>query len=401
MHENAEGFLYPQVDEANCIECGACEKACIFLNPQTKIAPQQVLAVKNRNAEERLNSSSGGVFLPLAKEVIDKGGVVFGAVYDEAWEVHHVYTDNKDGLRSMMCSKYMQSRIENTYQEVESFLKRGRVVLFVGTPCQISGLKSYLLHKEYKNLLAVDILCHGTPSPGVWRQYIAERYGGYKHIAKPKESHVNVSSNNCYSDKGSELRSFNSKLSIGDIRFRDKTESGWGKYRIVVTRKGASVKGDAVWTSEIHSDNLFMRGFLSDIYLRPSCYTCRYKNGASHSDLTIGDFWGICNMDHDFDDDKGVGLVLINTPKGQEYFANLYMETMPASLLAASRFNGGLIENTKTHPRRELFFRMIGKGETIENSIKVCLRVPLLKRLTRKGSRGVKIIIKWLFGKSA
>ncbi len=164
MHENAEGFLYPQVDEANCIECGACEKACIFLNPQTKIAPQQVLAVKNRNEKERLNSSSGGVFLPLAKEVIDKGGVVFGAVYDEAWEVHHVYTDNKDGLRSMMCSKYMQSRIENTYQEVESFLKRGRIVLFVGTPCQISGLKSYLLHKEYKNLLEVDILCHGLAS---------------------------------------------------------------------------------------------------------------------------------------------------------------------------------------------------------------------------------------------
>lgn len=393
LHERSEGFLFPQVDEENCVGCASCEKACPILNTQDKLAPLQVLAVKNRNEQERMDSSSGGVFLPLARDVINRGGLVFGAVYDEAWEVHHVYTETEDGLRPMMCSKYMQSRIENSYQKAESFLKRGREVMFVGTPCQIAGLKSYLRHKDYPNLLAVDFLCHGTPSPGVWRRYIAEGYGGYEHVSNQKSSDEDIHDKHVKKNEIAELRAVNANLPIDDIKFRDKSESGWGKYHLVVTRNNLDAGKNTIWTSDIHTSNLYLRGFVSDIYLRPSCYACKCKNGASHSDLTIGDFWGIDNIAPDFNDDKGVGIALVNTPKGQEYFNRLDMETLPASLEAARRFNGGFNEHTKSHPKRNLFFEMIEQGVSVETAVETCLRVPWTRRLAGKLKRMIKMVV--------
>ena len=392
LNEDSEGFLYPKVDESVCIECGLCEKVCPILNPQDKIEPISVLAAKNRNEQERMGSSSGGVFLPLAREVINVGGVVFGAVYDEAWEVHHVYAETIEEVYPMMGSKYLQSRIENTYQEAEAFLKQGREVMFVGSPCQIAGLQGYLRHKEYSNLLAVDFLCHGVPSPGVWRRYLAETYGGYSANAqKPPLAAVG---------KNSVLfSSLNKKSPIGDILFRDKAESGWKKYRFVVRRKSAS-KADknTVLSSDIHRDNAYMRGFLSDIYLRPSCYACKCKNGASHSDLTIADFWGINHVAPDFDDDKGVGLVLVNTSKGNDYFNRLDMETLPSSLQVAQQYNGGFNEHTKPHPKRAKFFSLIAKDKTVEQAVAACLHVPLYRRALLKGKRGVKKAVKIVFG---
>lgn len=179
LEEDTEGFLYPKVNEETCIKCGLCEKVCPILNQADKLPVQEVLAVKNPDEEERMNSSSGGVFLPLARKVINKGGVVFGAVYDESWEVHNVYAEKIEDIYPMMGSKYLQSRIETAYRDAERFLKQGREVMFVGSPCQIAGLRTFLRNKEYPNLLAVDFLCHGVPSPGVWRRYLAETYGDY------------------------------------------------------------------------------------------------------------------------------------------------------------------------------------------------------------------------------
>ena len=173
LTEDEEGFLYPKVDTLVCINCGLCEKVCPWLNQPEKIQPQEVLAVKNRNEEERMASSSGGVFIALAKKILEKGGVVFGAVFDENWEVKHTYAETLDGVRLMMGSKYVQSRIGNSYNEAEHFLKEGREVFFTGTPCQVTGLHKFL-RKDYPNLLSVDFLCHGVPSPGVWRRYLDE-----------------------------------------------------------------------------------------------------------------------------------------------------------------------------------------------------------------------------------
>ena len=386
--EEEKGFLYPLVDEEKCINCGLCEKVCPMLNPQEKIHPQEVLAVKNPNEEERMASSSGGVFLPLAREVIKQGGVVFGAVYDEQWEVHHVYAEKIVDVYPMMGSKYLQSRIENVYRQAEQFLKQGREVLFVGSPCQIAGLRTYLRNKEYSNLLAVDFLCHGVPSPGVWRRYLAETYGGYE--AKDKSRLQATAGKNSVL-----LSSLNAKSPIGDIKFRDKVESGWKKFRFVVRQKSASrADQNTVLSSDIHYDNPFMRGFLSDIYLRPSCYECKCKNGVNHSDLTIGDYWAARVTDQDFDDDKGLGVVLVNTAKGKEYFDKLDMVVRESSLEKAHLCNGGFNEHHIPHPKRTVFFNMFQQGKSVKKSVDICLHITIWRRLKRRIKTIVKQMIK-------
>lgn len=388
LEEDTEGFLYPQVDEETCIKCGLCEKVCPILNQADKLSVLEVLAVKNPNDEERMNSSSGGVFLPLAREVINQGGVVFGAVYDESWEVHHVYAEKIEDVYPMMGSKYLQSKIGNSFKDAERFLKQGREVLFVGSPCQIAGLRTYLRNKQYSNLLAVDFLCHGVPSPGVWRRYLAETYGGYD--AKEQSRLQATAGKNSVL-----LSSLNATSPIGDIKFRDKRESGWKKFRFVVRQKSAS-KADqnTVLSSDIHYDNPFMRGFLSDIYLRPSCYACKCKNGVNHSDMTIADFWGINQIAPEFDDDKGVGLVLLNTKKGEEYFSRLPMDMMPSNLEKAHYYNGGFNEHTKAHPKRDQFFFLIENGKSIKAAVEICLRLPFKQRVVRIVKRIVKKVVK-------
>lgn len=392
LQEDNEGFLYPKVDEDTCIHCGLCEKVCPIINQAVKINPLKVLAVKNRNEEERMNSSSGGVFLPLAREVIAKGGVVFGAVYDEQWEVHHVYAEKIEDVYPMMGSKYLQSRIENTYRETEQFLKQGREVMFVGSPCQIAGLRTFLRGKEYSNLLTVDFLCHGVPSPGVWRRYLAETYS---EVSLKEKCRLQAAAG-----KNSVLlSSLNATSPIGDIKFRDKRESGWKKFRFVVRQKSA-FKADkiSVLSSDIHYDNPFMRGFLSDIYLRPSCYECKCKNGVNHSDLTIGDYWAARVTDQDFDDDKGVGLVLVNTSKGKEYFDRLNMTVRKSDLDKANLCNGGFNEHTHAHPKRALFFALIYQGKTIKDAVDICLKISLSSRVKNKTKRLVKEVVKQVLG---
>ena len=388
LEEDTEGFLYPKVDEETCIKCGLCEKVCPILNQADKLPVQEVLAVKNPDEGERMNSSSGGVFLPLAREVIAKGGVVFGAVYDEHWEVHHVFAEKIEDVYPMMGSKYLQSRIDNCYKEAEQFLKQGREVLFVGSPCQIAGLRTFLRNKEYPNLLAVDFLCHGVPSPGVWRRYLAEIYSS-NALKEHCRRHAATGKNTVL------LLSLNAKSPIGDIKFRDKCESGWKKYRFVVRSKSAS-KADqnTVLSSDIHYMNPFMKGFLSDIYLRPSCYACKCKNGVNHSDMTIADFWGINQIAPEFDDDKGVGLVLLNTKKGEEYFSRLPMDMMPSNLEKAHYYNGGFNEHTKAHPKRDQFFFLIENGKSIKAAVEICLRLPFKQRVVRIVKGLVKKVVK-------
>ena len=176
LEVDSEGFLYPKVDVSGCIGCGICERVCPWINRPEPLQPQEVFAVKNRNEEERMASSSGGVFIALAKKTLEKGGVVFGAVFDENWEVVHAYAETMESVRPMMGSKYLQSRIGSSYRDTERFLKEGREVLFTGTPCQVTGLHKFL-QKEYSNLLSVDFLCHGVPSPGVWCRYLDETFG--------------------------------------------------------------------------------------------------------------------------------------------------------------------------------------------------------------------------------
>lgn len=387
MKEDEEGFLYPFIDETVCINCGLCEKTCPIISHPEKLPTMEVLAVKNRNEAERMASSSGGVFIALAKKVIEQGGVVFGAVFDENWEVKHTYSETLDGVKPMMGSKYVQSRIGESFCQAERFLKEGRKVLFTGSPCQITALHNYL-HKDYPNLLAVDFLCHGVPSPGVWRRYIDEMFTYATHMAAKKNTVF--------------PSSIMSVPVITNIEFRNKTLNGWKKYCFVVRGSAYSkVDTNAVLLSEIHQDNLFMKGFLADLYLRPSCYRCKCKNGVSHSDLTIGDFWGINRLMLDFDDDKGVGLVLLNTDKGKAVFDTLDIEVRTSSLEDARRFNSGFNEDVKISPQRNRFFKGFVRNRNMVGLIGDTIRIPVyrktsckLKNLIRKMTKRCSII-KW------
>ena len=171
MYADNEGFLYPQVNSTICIDCGLCEKVCPVINQNKPNVPLSVYAAKNINEEVRIKSSSGGIFTLLAEQIISEGGVVFGARFNENWEVVHDYTETIDGLESFRGSKYVQSSISDNFKVAKQFLKEGRKVLFSGTPCQIAGLKKFL-QKEYENLLTMEVVCHGVPSPMVWRDYI-------------------------------------------------------------------------------------------------------------------------------------------------------------------------------------------------------------------------------------
>lgn len=371
MVEDEEGFLYPVVDGAVCIDCGLCEKVCPMINRPEKLPVQNVLAVKNRDEAERMASSSGGVFIALAKKTLERGGVVFGAVFDGNWEVKHTCAETLDGVKPMMGSKYVQSRMENCYREAETFLKQGREVLFTGSPCQIAGLHNYL-RKDYPNLLAVDFLCHGVPSPGVWRRYLDETFGrSARRAAAGKNTVLSPS--------------LKSAPVITGIDFRDKKSFGWKKFSFVVRGESAS-KADknSVLLSDIHRDNPFMRGFLSDVYLRPSCYRCKCKNGVSHSDLTIADYWGIGRLMPDFDDDRGVGLVLVNTSVGKEAFAALDMEVRQSTLEDARRYNGGFKAVIKEHPKRMEFYRRLEAGDELCPMVREYVKLTLKKRIVRK-----------------
>lgn len=364
--EDNEGFLYPKVEENLCIECGLCEKVCPFLNPEKEKEPLSVLGAKNLNKEERMKSSSGGVFLPLAREIINKGGVVFGAVFDENWEVHHVATETIEGVYPMMGSKYLQSRIENTYQEAEKFLKEGREVMFVGSPCQIAGLHKYLRSKTYSNLLAVDFICHGVPSPGVWRKYLTENFGYTSHQGKEG---VTPSSQ--------------SKHQISSINFREKEENGWKEYHFSVKGKKSNNKNISLVSTKVQ-DTPYMKGFLADLFLRPACHTCKCKNGRSNSDLTIGDYWGISIICPNFDDDKGVSLIIINSSKGKEAFSQLRMTTIEANVTQAKPFNGGLSTSIPIHPKRKAFFELVEEGTPITQAVLICTSVSIPQRIIKK-----------------
>lgn len=174
MRSDVEGFLYPNINQTICINCNVCEKVCPEINQSEIRRPLKVYAAKNPDELIRLSSSSGGIFTMLAEQILKENGVVFGARFNEKWEVEHGYTDIQDGVAAFRGSKYVQSRIGDNYRQVEDFLRKGRKVLFSGTPCQVAGLKRFLHNKEYDNLLTVDVVCHGVPSPLVWRKYLEE-----------------------------------------------------------------------------------------------------------------------------------------------------------------------------------------------------------------------------------
>lgn len=332
MIEGYDGFLYPIINGDKCINCGICDKACSVLNREEskkKLTEREALAVYNNDESIRKESSSGGLFTALATYIIQQGGIVVGSVFNENIEVVHSLTDNINGIEPMRGSKYVQSKIGNSYTEVRKKLKEKKQVLFTGTPCQVAGLYNFL-GDRHENLYTFDVICHGTPSPLVFKKYI-------EHIKKNKNN-------------------------IKKYNFRDKAH-GWKNFNTKVDYIDNSV------SIESFSKNIYMKGFLKDLYLRGSCYNCKYKEDNMLSDITIGDFWGIEGKYPEIDDDKGLSAVLINTDKGNELIANVKNELFikKVYLEDISKGNPALIRPVAKNKNREVFFENINKVDIITN----------------------------------
>lgn len=351
MIEDEEGFLYPKVDTANCIDCHLCEKVCPVINQDEPHTPQNVYAAKNLNETIRMNSSSGGIFTILAEQIINSEGVVFGACWDDEWNIKHDYAECIDDLAKFRSSKYLQSVIGDTYIKAEQFLKAGRKVMFTGTPCQIAGLKHFL-RKEYDNLLAVEVICHSVPSPGVWQRYLTTRL----HTLKWNKS------------------------GIRNISFRDK-KTGWKTYSFVIEKK------DGNSFTELSNKNAFMRGFLADLYTRPSCHACPAKQLRSGSDITLGDFWSIESLMPEIDDDKGVSAIIVNSDKGKQVLHNINVELYEVSYNELTTRNPALVKSFPITPKRTEFFKE--DGFSFEEKVKRLAKKPfsmktLVYRIVRK-----------------
>lgn len=274
-------------------------------------------ACYNKNATVRSNSSSGGAFYSLAEYMIKNNGVVFGAQFDNSWEVSHTFIDNIADIKCLMGSKYSQSQLGDTFRKVKDFLTDDKLVLFSGTPCQVNGLKGFL-GTDYNNLITVDFICHGVPSRDVWRRYISEK---------------------------------KSKDSISSVNFRDKTE-GWEKYSLKIKFKSKKEY------RRTRREDYYIRGFLANIYLRPSCYECRFKGVTRDSDITLADFWGIKDTYPEFYNRLGVSAVLIQTDKGNEFFKSIEndLEYCKVKLSDLEKANKSINCSAEKNSKRQSFF---------------------------------------------
>jgi Coenzyme F420-reducing hydrogenase, beta subunit len=360
MVQDDEGFLYPLTNEQTCISCGKCENACPALSKHEngfKFEVPFVYAAINKDKDVRRSSSSGGIFTVLAEHIFKDGGVVFGAGFDKDFNVMHKYADNIKQLEELKGSKYVQSQIGSTYRQAEEFLIQGMQVLFSGTPCQIAGFKGYL-GREFNNLLTCDIVCHGVPSPKIYKMYL-------------------------------DYVSQNNSSSIDKINFRDK-KKGWKRFSLSI-----KFKDERIYTSDLTADP-YLYGFLKNLYLRPSCHICPFTNINRISDITLGDYWGVAKYHPKMDDDRGASIVLINTEKGKEIFEKYksLLNYIQSNIDWAITGNACLVKPCDSHKSRENFFRALNSQPFGKVLNKYMLPYSLFFRVIKKiilfGKRALK-----------
>ena len=283
MERDKEGFLYPAVHEEACVRCGHCTAVCPALHPREPRPLPAVFAAWNRDESVRKDSTSGGVFSVLAEYILESGGVVFGAALDGRQHLRHVACFRKEDLWRLRGAKYVQSDLGDCYREVKRWLQT-KPVLFSGTPCQVDGLYRYLGCRP-ENLTTCDLVCHGVPSPGVWEDMV-------RSIEKRKGKSLQV------------------------VRFRNKV-TGWKDSHFTTVYTDGSVDSAPLFATE------FGRAFGRALFLRPSCHTCAYTSMNRPGDFTLGDFWGLRPDELPEQQERGVSLLLVNTPHGSHLFDQL------------------------------------------------------------------------------
>lgn len=353
MIADDEGFLYPKVELDKCINCNLCEDVCpIHKKKITLDKTTLAYAAKNKIESIHKDSSSGGIFTLLAEFVLKQGGIVFGAAFDEHFKIKHVAVETIGDLYKLRGSKYTQSIVGHTYVEARKNLKEGRLVLYTGTPCQIAGLKAYL-KKDYPNLFTQDLICHGVPSPAIWKKYIEYR----ETISQEKVHHIN---------------------------FRNK-DNGWKEYEIVFSFEKNRYQ-------VAYSKDIYMKAFLKNLCLRPSCYDCRFKGLIRDSDITLADFWGIENILPEMDDNKGTSLVLIHSNKGKQLFEKIKADCLfqEVDVSRAIAENPSAIQSSYENKNRKAFMKDIQR-KSLEKVVHKYTKKSFISKVKNK----IRRILKW------
>lgn len=364
MTEDACGYIHPQINQAKCVDCGLCAKVCHVNVKAVLRCPQDCYAATVKDDTELVSCASGGMATELSRYVIGKGGVVYGCTGKDIRNVHHIRIDKAEELDLLKGSKYVQSFIGSTYKEVRRDLQSGRLVLFIGTPCQVAGLQGFLRHKDYPNFVTADLVCHGVPSQKMLNDNI-----------------------DLYCGKGENI----------NVWFRQKERS--------------SSKCDATWriafgwfyqTSHMRAPrgvryykDPYMFGFLAPLTFRCSCYTCRYANISRCSDFTLGDFWGL-GKDAGFNNGKGVSVVLVNTDKAVSIWAEVSKrcKCVQRDLVEAQKGNGQLQVPSRKHENYEMFVRAYPQV-----GLRKAVYVALRKDHTKIRFNNFKMLVKRLIRK--
>lgn len=342
---DSKGFAYPVIDKNKCVECGKCSTVCSFNNGvSANNFEKKVFAVKNNDIDERMKSSSGGVFGLLAKYIFDNGGVVYGAAYTANDTVSHIRCDGNVG--KLYGSKYVQSNMDGVYGKIKIDLDDGKKVLFSGTPCQVAQVKS-LFEKYCDQLYLVEVICHGVPSPGIFKEHI--KY--------------------CEKKSGKKVDSFLFRMKDGRCK----------------NQKSRVVFSDGSISDEKYI-GVYFNIFNENYILRESCFSCPYACTDRKSDITIGDFWGINDCLPKFDDGYGVSATLVNSKRGEELFGAIEncVDAIETDLESVAAHNPNLKRPTN-RPQKNFWirYRAFGYFKTADSYINPNGFKKLISRLLR------------------
>ena len=318
MFKDSEGFLYPSISVDKCINCGRCVQSCPGIKFPEINNFNRAYACYAKNKVEHLSSSSGGFFSVLARQILQENGEICGAAFDGV-KVKHIVTNNSMDLDKIKKTKYVQSTIGEAYSQVEKTLKKGKTILFSGTPCQVAGLKLFL-GKDYDNLVCIDLICHGVPSPEVFARYLSEKGKNHKIIA---------------------------------MSFRNKHPGERNR-----TLDYFLDNGDKI--SETYEESLYIKGFIQNLYVRPSCFQCNYKGIKRCSDITIGDFLGIDEFYPEFSNYMGTSAVILHSEKGIEMFEKIkeHLEYIEVTSDEVGAWNPCIYRSVDKNTKREKFFEI-------------------------------------------
>lgn len=333
LEEDIYGFRYPSVEEKKCVDCGMCLNVCPSLNQSDSCKGQTAYAARSCDKEVLKTSASGGLSYVIGKWMIEKGGVVCGAAWQEDLSVKHIIVDNVKDLNKLQGSKYVQSQCDGIYKQIAELLKNDCPVLFTGTPCQVAAVKAYV-GKKAEHLYTIDLICHGVPNQKMFREYL--NIVGKKHSGQ-----------------------------VASFSFRNK-EKGWGTIGKVDIKTEKKMFSLPIYKTEQSYYYYYLQGFLS----RLSCYQCNFANRNRVGDITLGDYWGIGNIHPEFGNtSQGISLMICNTEKGHDIVNQLEnIELVKTDLDMACKYNGQLVLPQTYDEKREGLMQLYADGgyESIE-----------------------------------